>query len=77
MENITIKELVKDNIVVFDSYRAGVFYYKVMTQQEEKYMFTVPVEDIEGATLMASDKAITYMRWIRKALQDGTLTKTK
>jgi hypothetical protein len=92
----TIKELVKDNIVIFDSYRAGIFYYNVMTNERDVpvisvgseeveewnteydiYQFPVPVEDIGNATLLSEDKAITYMRWIRKAMNDGTLIKLK
>lgn len=39
--------------------------------------FTVPVEDIGQATLMRQDKAITFMRWIRKAIEGGTFINTK
>ena len=41
------------------------------------YQFTVPVDDIGNATLLAQDKAITYMRWIRKAISDNTLIKIR
>lgn len=74
-KEIKIKDLVKDNVVIFDSYRAGVFYYNIMTQMEDKYQFQVPIEDIGNATLLSSDKAITYMRWIRKSMADNTLIK--
>lgn len=36
------------------------------------YSFPVPIQDVDGATLIARDKAITFMRWIRKALEDKT-----
>jgi hypothetical protein len=39
----------------------------------ETLQFPVPLDDIGTATLLATDKAITFMRWIRKAIQDGTL----
>lgn len=80
-----IKNLIKDNYVKFDSYRQGYFYYnveKVVDNENsptgqciEKYQFTVPIGDIGTATLLNQDKAITFMRWIRKAIQDNTLIK--
>lgn len=78
-----IKELVKDNFVFFNSFRQGVFYYTIFAGTAEqsksvytatsiRYQFPVPIEDIGTATLLAKDKAITFMRWIRKAIQDKT-----
>ncbi len=80
----TIKELVKDNKVIFDSYRAGFFYYNIyhsygFTEEQigtvDSYQFTVPIDDIGNATLLPEDKAITFMRWIRKAIESNTLIK--
>jgi len=82
MKEIKIKDLVtKEHVVKFDSYRAGYFYYIVynsnQTPNGDSYGFTVPIDDIGGATLLATDKAITFMRWIRKAIADNTLVKIK
>ena len=93
--NITLNELVKKpNKVVFNSYRAGFFYYTVVVNKPsipkislgseeieewipnyDLYQFPVPIEDIGNATMLSEDKAITYMRWIRKAMEDKTLIK--
>lgn len=84
---MNIKDLVKDNYVTFDSYRQGIFYYRIAylekgvnVEQEVPYgtefIFPVPVDDIGTATLLSKDKAIMYMRWIRKAMSDNTLSKT-
>jgi hypothetical protein len=74
-----IKEFVfKDNFVFFDSFRAGIFYYTIYKKDSDiSYLFQVPIEDIGGATLLAEDKAVTYMRWIRKAIENGTFIKYK
>jgi hypothetical protein len=81
LETMNIKELVKDKIVRFDSFRQGYFYYNIISSanspQKEAYQFTVPLDDIGTATLLAKDKAITYMRWIRKAVNNGTLMPVK
>lgn len=77
-----ISEIItKEHVVGFDSYRAGFFYYNVYninkTPEGDVYQFTVPIEDIGEATLMAVDKAIIFMRWIRKAIESDTLIKIK
>lgn len=68
----TLKNLIAGNYCSFDSVRAGFLYYTIDFINEEEtmsttYRFTVPIEDIGGATLNAREKAITMMRWIRKA----------
>ena len=68
---MNIKDIVKDNIVYFDYYRSGTMYYLVRVN-EINYSFPVPLDDVGNASLLRKDKAITYMRWIRKALKDKT-----
>ncbi len=69
----TIKELVEsDRRVRFSFYRAGFFYYNVVVPNHI-YEFPIPVEDIGTATLHDYDKAITFIRWIRKAIEEKTL----
>lgn len=81
---MTIKELVaKDNRVVFSHFKKGFFYYNLTIDNsgtEEGYFFnktilqfTVPLEDVGDATLYVRDKAILFMRWIRKAQESNTL----
>ncbi len=69
-----IKTLVKDNVVRFDFYRAGVMYYTVEAEGK-KYRFPVRLNDIGDATLLSSDKAILFMRFIRKAIENKELEK--
>jgi hypothetical protein len=71
-----IKEIVKDNEVRFARYRQGYAYYSVRVPSEDtSYTFPVPLSDIGDATLLATDKAMVFMRYIRQALQDGTFVK--
>ena len=79
MSKVSIKNLIKDNIVVFDMFRDNIFFYSVKDKETETdYVFPVPLSDITNsdvtATLPASDKAIFFMRWIRKAIENETLT---
>ena len=60
-----------NNKAVFSHYRDGNFFYFVKVQ-EQKYSFPIPVEDAKGTTLFAEFKAITLMRWIRKAIENKT-----
>ena len=63
-----------ENKVHFSYYRQGHFFYAVRNMEDgELYCFPVPIEDIGTATLNHEEKSITFMRWIRKALMDGTM----
>jgi len=71
---LSIKEIVKNNTARFSFFRTGNMFYNV-TVSGTTYCFPVPIDDIGGATLFAEFKAITLMRYIRKALADGTFVK--
>lgn len=73
---LNLTKIVKDNSVHFDSYRSGFFYYTVNVD-ENVYRFPIEANDIGQATLMKSDKAIIYMRWIRKAIDGHQFIKIK
>jgi hypothetical protein len=45
--------------------------------QDQTYSFPIPIEDAKGTTLFADFKAITLMRWIRKAIEDKTFQLAK
>lgn len=49
-------------------------YYEVRVDGQT-YRFPVSLEDLGTATLLAEHKAITLMRYIRKALEDHTFVK--
>jgi hypothetical protein len=59
------------NKAIFSHYRDGNFFY-VVKIQDKMYSFPIPIEDTKGTTLFAGFKAITLMRWIRKAIDDRT-----
>lgn len=65
----SIYQLVKDTTTVFEYFRANMFYYSIKVE-DTTYTFPVPLEDIGTATLLKEDKAIVYMRWIRKAIEN-------
>ena len=70
-----LKEIVKDNVAEFSHYRSGVLYYTVTLTDKDSggeqsvWQFPVPCDDLQGAPVFADMKAITLMRWIRKALE--------
>jgi hypothetical protein len=71
---MTIKDIVKNNMARFSFYRAGNAFYEVEVKGI-RYKFPVNLEDLGTATLLAEHKAITLMRYIRKALEDKTFVK--
>lgn len=72
---LDIKSLVKNNEVEFEYFRNNIFFYCLISNGKKFFTFPVPLEDIQSTTLPAKDKALTFMRWIRKAMIDKTLIK--
>ena len=63
---LNIKEHVKDNQKVrFKFYRSGILYYET----EKGLIFEVPISDTGDAVFNLEDKAIIFMRWIRKQIE--------
>ena len=69
---MNIKDIVKDNTVRFVRYRQGIAYYAVNVPADGAHVFPVPLEDIGNATLELEDKAIMFMRYIKRAMSDGS-----
>ena len=67
----TLKEMVVNNQKVrFSFYRDGQLWYET----ECGFRFPVPIEDAGTATFLAEDRAILFMRYIRKqfaAMEDA------
>ncbi len=61
---MTLKEMVKDKKVRFRFYREGELWYET----EDGFQFPVPINDTGTGFFNAEDKAILFMRWIRKQL---------
>jgi hypothetical protein len=60
---MNIKEMVKDGKKVqFVCYRSGELWYKTETD----FVFPVPITGTGDATFAAEDKALMFMRYIRK-----------
>lgn len=68
---MSIKEMVSDDKKVkFEFYRSGELWYST----ENGFKFPVPITDAGTGTFNAEDRAILYMRWIRKQLEAGAET---
>lgn len=61
----TLKDMVKGKKVTFSFYREKELWYKT----EDGFEFPVPIEDIGGAVFLSEDKALLFMRWIRKHMK--------
>ncbi len=67
---VKLIDLVKDNKKVrFSYYRDKEFWY----EQEDGFLFPVPLSEVDDpssrATLLAEDKAIYFMRWMKKYIE--------
>lgn len=68
-----ITDLVKnDNTVKFSYYRKGFMFYLIQFE-DKTYQFPVPISDLGDATLLGTDKAMIFMRYIRKAIESNEL----
>jgi len=62
----TLKEMVVDNKKVkFIFYRERELWYET----ETGFQFPVPIDDIGNAIFLAEDKALLFVRYIRKHLE--------
>lgn len=62
----SIKDMVKDNqTVTFQFYRDGQLWYET----ECGFEFPVPISEAGTATFLAQDRAILFMRYIRKHIE--------
>lgn len=52
-------------VVTFQFYKDKSLWYKT----EKDFVFPVPIEDIGSATFLVQDKAILFMRYIRKHIE--------
>jgi hypothetical protein len=71
----TITEIVKGTTAEFAYYKEGNLYYTVQT---DKYKYEFPIdttntEDIGESSFERTYKAITLMRYIRKAIANNTI----
>ena len=74
LNNMNISDYVyKGNLAEFSHFRSGVLYYTVQDKLGNRKMFTVPVEDLDGATVNRTEKSMALMRYIRKAIESETL----
>ena len=77
MENKTlpsVKDLIKDNTASFKYLLTchDLLIYEVV-YGGKRYEFPIPIADLGEATVSRTEKAITLMRYIRKAISDGYL----
>ena len=61
----SLKDMVKGKKVHFHYYADQSLWYRT----ECGFVFPVPIDDVGGATFYATDKAILFMRYIRKHME--------
>ena len=61
---MSIKDMVANKSVRFSFYRQGELWYVT----DDGFEFPVPIEDTGNGVFLAQDKAIIFMRYIRKQL---------
>lgn len=76
----------KGYLAHFSHYRQGYLYYNVqgwidageeLGDQLQTFCFPIEIKDLDGATVSAVEKSVTLMRYIRKAIADGTMARVR
>lgn len=63
-------DLVKDdNIACFRELRGGNLWYEIEYGYHQIFEFPIPIEDTKGAVFMYEDKAVVFLKWIRRQLE--------
>lgn len=62
---MNIKEMLKDKQVTLDFYRKGELWYTT----ECGFKFPVPIEDTGDGTFLPKDRAMLFMRYVRKQIE--------
>ena len=77
---LNLKDIVSNgNKATFRHLRAGLAFYLILVELgvegDALYTFPVPVADLQGETLYPEEWATTLLRYIRKAIDEGTFVK--
>lgn len=72
-----ITQMVKDNAKVYFAYYSdGNLVYTIHNPVDDcRYGFSVPISETKGGIFLRTDRALYYIRWIRKAIQTNQFTK--
>ena len=76
---MNIKDVIKDNFVKFSHACEGVLYYNVDVDGKT-YEFPVNMnnkDDVGTGIFIPKDKAIYFLRWIRKAVESNKFIQVK
>jgi hypothetical protein len=77
----SIKDLVKENTVRLNRFKSGNLFYIIYLFDQKMpdnhsahrtWEFPVPISDVGEAEMRGGDKAIYFMRYIKKAIEDKT-----
>lgn len=63
---MSIKDMVINKQVYFSFYKDRTLWYET----ESGFQFPVPIDDVGNGVFLKEDKALYFMRWIRKHVEN-------
>ena len=73
-QEASLATIIKNRAAQFSHFRDGVFFYNIPLSMMTHLQFQVPLEFVKSnVTINATEKAIMFMKWIKKGRSDGTL----
>jgi len=71
LDKMNINVVKNNNTVKFEYYSDGALWYSIRDSNNE-YTFPIPIEEAKGGLFKRKDKALYFMRFIRKAVKNKT-----
>ena len=77
-----LKDIVKGSAILTGVIAGGILVYRLCSESKKLYQLEIDITDKQdvGETAMflpKYNKALTLMRWIRRAIENGTLIELK
>jgi len=64
-KGVQLQPLIKNKIAHFSDFHDGVLFYEV-----GNFRFPIPIEELDGAAINATEKASVFLKWIKRAVND-------
>jgi hypothetical protein len=62
---VRLTDLIKGKAAVFVEFHGGNLFYEI----DGKFRFPVPVDELQGTSVLSEEKASVFMKWVKRALK--------
>jgi hypothetical protein len=62
---VRLTDLIKGKRAVFVEFHGGNLFYEI----DGKFRFPVPVDELQGTSVLSEEKASVFMKWVKRSLK--------